>query len=433
MWLRLKRVLSNRTVMLRIAFTFFVLMMFRIASHIPVPLYDTNAIKALIESSGSFFAILNNFSGQAMERFSILALGISPYITASIVVQLLQTVLPTFKEWSEEGESGRAKLNRITRAVAVFIAVVQSLALILGATTGIGNNFVVNFRGNNYVLASVYLSLVITAGTCVSIFVADLITARGIGNGSSILIAAGIVTSIPVMFSTMWRKYIINNTSAWQYVWFITITILYFLILLGIVFVEAANRKIPVQYANRQQGGNANIPIKVNSASVMPVIFASTILSIPLTIAGFVTKDTSKGAGYWLNQVFSFQKPIGFVIYLVLIVIFSFFYSFMTINPSKISENLSKQNGYIKGIRPGEDTKNFIAKTLFKTTVVGTIYIATLAAIPVLTGVIFGLEGQDAQAITLGGTSLLIVVGVAVETMSQIETSAEKDTYEGIF
>ncbi len=433
MWLRLKRVLSNRTVMLRIAFTFFVLMMFRIASHIPVPLYDTNAIKALIESSGSFFAILNNFSGQAMERFSILALGISPYITASIVVQLLQTVLPTFKEWSEEGEGGRAKLNRITRAVAVFIAVVQSLALILGATTGIGNNFVVNFRGNNYVLASVYLSLVITAGTCVSIFVADLITARGIGNGSSILIAAGIVTSIPVMFSTMWRKYIINNTSAWQYVWFITITILYFLILLGIVFVEAANRKIPVQYANRQQGGNANIPIKVNSASVMPVIFASTILSIPLTIAGFVTKDTSKGAGYWLNQVFSFQKPIGFVIYLVLIVIFSFFYSFMTINPSKISENLSKQNGYIKGIRPGEDTKNFIAKTLFKTTVVGTIYIATLAAIPVLTGVIFGLEGQDAQAITLGGTSLLIVVGVAVETMSQIETSAEKDTYEGIF
>lgn len=433
MWLRLKRVLSNKTVMLRIAFTFFVLMMFRIASHIPVPLYDTNAIKALIESSGSFFAILNNFSGQAMERFSILALGISPYITASIVVQLLQTVLPTFKEWSEEGEGGRAKLNRITRAVAVFIAVVQSLALILGATTGIGNNFVVNFRGNNYVLASVYLSLVITAGTCVSIFVADLITARGIGNGSSILIAAGIVTSIPVMFSTMWRKYIINNTSAWQYVWFITITILYFLILLGIVFVEAANRKIPVQYANRQQGGNANIPIKVNSASVMPVIFASTILSIPLTIAGFVTKDTSKGAGYWLNQVFSFQKPIGFVIYLVLIVIFSFFYSFMTINPSKISENLSKQNGYIKGIRPGEDTKNFIAKTLFKTTVVGTIYIATLAAIPVLTGVIFGLEGQDAQAITLGGTSLLIVVGVAVETMSQIETSAEKDTYEGIF
>ncbi len=433
MWMRLKRVLSNKTVMLRIAFTFFILMLFRIASHIPVPLYDTNAIKSLIESSGSFFAILNNFSGQAMERFSILALGISPYITSSIVVQLMQTVIPTFKEWSEEGEAGRAKLNRITRLVAVFIAIIQSLALILGATTGLGNNFVAKFRGHNYVMASIYLSLVITAGSCIAIYVADLITARGIGNGSSILIAAGIVTSIPVMFSTMWKKYITNNTSAWQYVWFIIITILYFMILLGIVFVESANRKIPVQYANRQQGGNANIPIKVNSASVMPVIFASTILSIPLTIAGFITKDSSKGAGYWINQIFSFQKPIGFVIYLILIVVFSFFYSFMTINPAKISENLSKQNGYIKGVRPGEDTKNYIAKTLFKVTVIGTVYIAALAAIPVLTGVIFGLSGQDAQAITLGGTSLLIVVGVAVETMSQIETSAEKDTYEGIF
>lgn len=433
MWKRVKRVLSNKTIMLRLAFTFFILLLFRIASHIPVPLYNTDSIKALLETSGSFFAILNNFSGQAMERFSILALGISPYITASIVIQLMQTVVPTFKEWSEEGEAGRTKLNRSTRILTVFISMIQSLALILGATSGSGNNLVAGFRGNSYAGAAVYMAIIITAGSCISIFVADLITAKGIGNGTSILIAAGIVTSIPVMFSTMWNKYIVHNNSAWQYVWFIIITILYVGILLTVVFVEGASRKIPIQYANRQQGGNANVPIKVNSASVIPVIFASTVLSIPLTVAGFIAKDSTQGAGYWINQIFSFQQPIGFVLYMILIVIFSFFYSFMTINPAQIAENLSKSNAYIPGVRPGEETRNYVSKTLFKVTTLGTAYLVFLAAIPILTSVAFGLKGQEAQAITIGGTSLLILVGVAVETMTQMETSVEKDTYEGLF
>lgn len=431
---RVKRVLSNKTVMLRIAFTFFILLLFRICSHIPVPLYDTEHIRSLVEQSGSFFAILNNFSGQAMERFSILALGISPYITASIVVQLMQTVLPTFKEWTEEGESGRHKLNRITRIFAVFISMIQALALLLGATTGLGNNLLPSFRGHDYAGANIYMALVITAGSCATIYIADLITKKGIGNGSSILIAAGIVTALPVMFSTMWKKYVIGNTVAWEYIWFIIITILYIIILLAVVFMEAAQRKIPIQYANRQAGAqDANVPMKINSASVIPVIFASTILSIPLTIGGFFGTSNKEGAGYWIEQIFSFQKPIGFVIYILLIVAFSFFYSFMQIDPAKISENLSKSNAFIRGIRPGEDTKNYIAKTLFKVTVLGTTYLTILAAIPILTAVIFGLKDQEAQAITLGGTSLLIVVGVAVETMSQIETSAEKDTYQGLF
>lgn len=433
MWLRIKRVLSNKTVMLRLAFTLFILLIFKIASFIPVPLYNTDAIKSLITQSGGFFAILNNFSGQAMERFSIFALGITPYITGSIVVQLMQTVIPTFKEWSEEGESGRARLNRLTRIFAVVISFIQALALILGATTGPGNQLVTWFKGNNYIGASFYMAIVITAGTCVTIFIADLITSKGIGNGTSLLIAAGIVTSIPVMFSTMWKKYIVNNTSAWQYVWFIIITILYFAILFAIIFLEGAKRKIPVQYANRQGKSTSNIPLKLNNASVLPVIFASTLLAIPQTIAGFAAKSTASGAGYWVNQIFSFQQPIGFVLYMILIVIFSFFYSFMTIDPEKMAENLSKQNAYILGIKPGDDTKNYLAKLLFKLTVIGTLYLATLAAIPILTSVAFGLQGQEAQAITLGGTSLLIVVGVAIETTTQMETKADQQSYEGLF
>ncbi len=433
MWLRIKRILGNKTVMLRLLFTFFVLLLFKIASHIPVPLYDTAAIHALINQTSGFFAILNSFSGQALERFSIFALGITPYITASIVVQLMQTVLPTFKEWSEEGENGRFKLNKITRVLAIVISFVQGLALILGASTGKGNNFVTGFRGHNYVGASLYMALVIAAGSSISIFIADTITAKGIGNGTSLLIAAGIVTSIPVMFSTMWKKYIIGNSSAWDYVWFVTIVLLYFIILLGIIFMEGARRKIPTQYANRQGRANANIPIKLNSANVMPVIFASTILSIPMTIIGFTVKSTESGTGFWLNEVFSFQRPIGFVIYMVLIVVFSFFYAFMTMDPEKMADNLSKSNAFIPGIRPGEDTKNYIAKLLFKITLIGTTYLACLAAIPILTAVAFSLKGQEAQAITLGGTSLLIVVGVAIETATQIETKAEQQEYQGIF
>lgn len=433
MWQRIKRVLSSKTVMLRLAFTLFILLLFKIVSHIPVPLYNTDAIKALVSQSGGFFAILNNFSGRAMERFSIFALGISPYITGSIIVQLMQTVIPSLKEWSEEGESGRTKLNRLTRLFAVIIAFIQAIALILGATTGPGNNLVTWFKGNNYIGASFYMALVITAGSCVTIFIADLITAHGIGNGTSLLIAAGIVTSIPVMFSTMWSKYIIHNKTAWEYVWFIVITILYFLILFGIVFLEGAKRKIPVQYANRQGKSTSNIPLKLNNASVMPVIFASTLLSIPQTIAGFTAKSTESGAGFWINEVFSFQRPIGFVLYMILIVVFSFFYAFLTIDPDQMAENLSKSNAYIPGVKPGEDTKNYIAKLLFKITVIGTLYLAILAAIPILTSVAFGLQGQEAQAITLGGTSLLIVVGVAVETAIQVETKAEQHSYEGLF
>ncbi|MDY0075021.1 MAG: preprotein translocase subunit SecY [Acholeplasmataceae bacterium] len=421
--------------MLRLAFTLFILLVVRIASHITIPLFDTAAIVNFMESSGSFVAILNNFSGQALERFSILALGISPYITASIAIQMLQMVVPSFKEWSEQGEVGKQKINRITRYSAVALAFIQAFALIIGMSVNgsvlvpsLEASVVEQFRYLFYI----YMALVMTGGTALAIWLADLITKRGVGNGVSILITAGIVTSLPAMWTTLWSKYIVNGTGGWDIVFFILILVLYFGILLGVVFMHIAVRKIPIQYANRQGKSDSHIPMRINSASVIPVIFAQTILSIPLTVVGF-TGGSTAGIGAWIASIFDYQEPIGFILYVILIIVFSFFYSFLTINPEKISENLTKSNAYVPGVRPGIETKDFIAKLLFKITVIGTVYLVVLAILPILTSIVFGFEGQEATAITLGGTSLLIIVGVAIETTQQVETDASQAEYSGIF
>jgi len=422
--------------MLRLAFTLFILLVVRITSHITVPLFDTRAIVQFMESSGSFVAILNNFSGQALERFSILALGISPYITASIAIQMLQMVVPSFKEWSEQGETGKQKLNRITRYASIGLAFIQAFALIIGMSVN-GSVLVPSLEASaveqyRYVFY-IYMALVMTGGSALAIWLADQITKRGIGNGTSILITAGIVTSLPAMWTTLWTKYITNGTGGWDIVFFILILVLYFAILLGVVYMHIAVRKIPIQYANRQGKSDSHIPMKINSASVIPVIFAQTILSIPLTVIGFTGGGSATGIGAWINSIFNYQEPIGFILYVILIIVFSFFYSFLTINPEKIAENLTKSNAYVPGIRPGIETKDFIAKLLFKITVIGTVYLVVLAILPILTTIVFGFTGNEANAITLGGTSLLIIVGVAIETTQQVEADASQTEYSGIF
>ncbi|MGB0202661.1 MAG: preprotein translocase subunit SecY [Acholeplasmataceae bacterium] len=438
MWTRLLSILSNKKVMLRLLFTLGILLMVRVLSYITIPLFDTDQITRFINSSGSFIAILNNFSGQALERFSILALGISPYITASIAIQLLQMVIPSFKEWSEQGETGKRRLNQVTRYIAIGLAFIQGFALILGISVNgsvfipsIEASVISNFRYVFYI----YMALVIAGGTAIAIFFADLITKKGIGNGTSILIVAGIVTSLPSMWTTLWNKYIeapVNETFL-NYVWFVLIILIYFGVLLGVVYIQAATRKIPVQYANRQGKSDSNIPMKINSSGVIPVIFAQTILSIPLTIIGLSGSTSSGGFVGWIQSIFGYQEPIGFILYVLLIIVFSFFYAFLMVNPNKIAENLSKGNAYIPGVRPGEDTKDYVAKLLFKITVIGTTYLVILAIMPILTSIIFGFNATEASVITLGGTSLLIIVGVAVQTTEQLETDAKQETYAGIF
>lgn len=433
---RIKAIFSNVQLLKRIGITLALLFLFRITTWIPIPLLDTSSITDFVASNG-FLAILNNFTGNALGRFSIMAMGISPYITASIVIQLLQMdIVPILKEWSEQGEAGKAKLNKTTRILGLVLAFVQSLVLLLGLGIA-GNELIIDILVPSPFLY-IYMSLVVTAGTAFAMWLADLITRKGVGNGTSLLIVAGIITSLPSMITILWQKYITNGGGGWDIVIFISIILIYLAVLLGVTYLELAKRKVPIQYANRQAGQGkteSNLPIKLNTSGVIPVIFASTILSIPLSIVGMFDKDTSTMTSLesWLNQIFNYQQPIGFVLYVGLITVFSFFYSFLMMNPEKVADNLSKSNSYIPGVRPGMDTQNFIAKLMFKITLLGTVYLVILAALPIITSVVFGFNGTESQAIVLGGTSLLIVVGVAMETTNQIETEANNQEYKGIF
>ena len=432
MWQRIKNVLANNSVMARVGITLLLIFIFRVASYIPIPLFNIELFRNNQTWSSGFLGILNSYTGQALARFSVLSLGISPYITASIAVQLLQTVVPSMKEWQEQGDTGKVKTQRMTKYLAIVLAFAQSLLLILG--TGVrGSQIQVGVDSGFFTYF--YMALVVTAGSAFAIWLADLITAKGVGNGSSILIGVGVLTSIPIMITTLSDKYL--GTGEWTDILiYVLILLLYVGILLGVVYMNIAKRKIPINYANRQGGKtrtDSNIPLKINSAGVLPVIFASTILSVPLSIVGFLEGSLGAGTQSWINAIFNYQEPLGFIIYLILIIAFSFFYTFMVTNPHKIADNLSKSNAYVPGVRPGDDTKNYIARILFKVTVIGTVYLVVLAALPIITAWVFGFVGAEAASITLGGTGLLIVVGVAADTTQQLEAQANQETYQGLF
>lgn len=423
---KLKRILSNPDIIKRLAFTFLILLVFKLGTYIPVPLIDTNSIKQVLKGN-DFLTILNTFSGGGLSSFSVLALGISPYITSSIIVQMLGMIIPSMKEWQEMGEQGKAKSNRITRYITIAVAMIQALALLFSLGSRPENilaNSALAFGATWFLY--IYMAIVITAGSAFTMWLADIITKHGIGNGSSMIICAGIVSSIPNMFSTLYSSYLGSAFSGANLAKYITVVVLYVAMIVAVVYFEAAKRKIPVQYANRQSNENSDIPVKLNSAGVIPVIFASTLMSIPLTIVGMLGyTTTSSNVAYWLDQVFSSSKPIGMALYIIMIFFFSYFYSFLTIDPEKIGDNLSKQNAFIPGYKPGEDTKRQIAKVLFRVTTIGAIGLAILALVPIIVSMIFGLG----STVTVGGTSLLIIVGVAIETFNQIEAESENDSY----
>lgn len=423
---KLKRIFSNPDIIKRLAFTFLILLVFKLGTYIPVPLIDTNSIKQVLKGN-DFLTILNTFSGGGLSSFSVLALGISPYITSSIIVQMLGMIIPSMKEWQEMGEQGKAKSNRITRYITIAVAMIQALALLFSLGSRPENilaNSALAFGATWFLY--IYMAIVITAGSAFTMWLADIITKHGIGNGSSMIICAGIVSSIPNMFSTLYSSYLGSAFSGANLAKYITVVVLYVAMIVAVVYFEAAKRKIPVQYANRQSNENSDIPVKLNSAGVTPVIFASTLMSIPLTIVGMLGyTTTSSNVAYWLDQVFSSSKPIGMALYIIMIFFFSYFYSFLTIDPEKIGDNLSKQNAFIPGYKPGEDTKRQIAKVLFRVTTIGAIGLAILALVPIIVSMIFGLG----STVTVGGTSLLIIVGVAIETFNQIEAESENDSY----
>lgn len=432
-WEKYKKIIGG------IAFTALCLLIWRVAVWIKLPFVQFTPTT----EGDNIFGFLNIFTGNALSNFSIVALGISPYITSSIVVQMLQMdIIPQFKEWADEGEAGKEKLNRWTRYIALFLAFVQGLALIIGYEVSYGYTYfqyVPNADIN--IFTFIYISLVLTAGTAFVLWLSDQITMRGVGNGASIMIVAGIVSSFPTMMTSLYNYFLGDESTyrtdgvlGWQgIVYYILILLFFILIVIGVVWMEGLQRKIPIQYANRPSGAkfrgaqDSNIPIKLNTASVIPVIFASTLLSLPLTIINFLTQS-GKTISEWWEMIFSYSKPIGYGIYIILTFVFAFFYSFMQIDPDKMSENLKKQNAFIPGVRPGEDTAQYISKVLFKVTLLGATYLAVLASLPIIISWIFKDLPSSVQ---IGGTSLMIVVGVAIETIKQIQTSTKSQEYHG--
>ncbi len=418
----LKLVFQNKELLKKIAFVLAAFLLYRVAVFIPIPMISVP--EELFNNE--LLGFLNAFTGGALENLSVISLGVGPYITASIVVQILQTdLVPVLTEWSEQGEAGKQKTNQLTRYLAIGLAFIQALAITIGIDS-------LSVGVSPTPIVFVYLAIIITAGTSFLLWLGDQITVKGVGNGVSMIIAAGIISSLPATFITLWNLYITPLSADFStYVSFMVVVVLYIAILLGIIFMQAIDRKVPIQYANRSAQSklsgkhDSNIPIKLNSAGVISVIFAITILSLPLTIVQFA--NLTGPVATWLTEIFSSSRPIGFTLYVFLIFVFTFFYSFLQVNPEKVATNLSNQNAYIPGVRPGNDTEIYFSKILFKVTLLGAVYLSFVAVVPILTAWAFDLP----PTVTVGGTSLLIVVGVAVETFKQITTEANKQEYKG--
>jgi len=448
----IKKIFTNKEVLKKIGFTLFIFLIFKVLTMVTMPLINQEAFSAAFDGNG-FLGIANSLSGGALRNYSVVALGISPYITASIIVQLLQMdIVPFLKEWSEEGEIGKKKISRFTRYLAIALAFVQAIAMTFafnGVNTGLFTDQATTwatFAGRNlWFIIYFYIAVVLTAGTALMIWLADQLTLKGIGNGTSMLIVAGIIISFPGTITSLVQYYIADPGQALQvvfanqgefsgYLLFAVSVLMFVLVLVGITYMQISVRKVPIQYANRPGSSkfkgktDSNIPIKLNTAGVIPVIFASIILSLPLTIVGYVTNETAATSGVinWLTQIFTYTEPIGFVVYVLLIFIFTFFYSFILVKPEQIAENLNKQNAYIPGVRPGKETEAHITRILFRVTVVGAFYLVVVASLPIITSIVLGHNYAQ-----IGGTSLLIIVGVALETAKQIEADTQEKAYAG--
>ena len=404
----------------RILFTFGMLAVYRIGCAIPTPGVDVAAIKSFFEQSGGVFSLLNMFSGGALEQFSIFALGIMPYISASIILQLLQVVIPHLAELRKEGEEGRRVITRYTRYGTVILALIQGMLISTALEGGVFGPAVAD-PGWSFRLMTM---ITLVAGTSFIMWLGEQITERGIGNGISLIIFAGIVTSIPSALSNLWSQV---QTGQMQPVLVIVIAVLMIAIVAGIVFMERAQRRIPIQYArrvvgNKQYGGGMSyFPLRLNSSGVIPPIFASSLLFLPQQVA-----DWSQNVSV-SNFVQDYLDPTSWVfnlVYVSLIIFFAYFYTGVMIQPDDVADNIKKNGGYIPGIRPGQRTANYIERVLNRITLIGAIYLAGICVLPVI------MSAQLAVPFFFGGTALLIVVSVAMDTMSQVEAHLVARNYE---
>lgn len=405
---------TNKDLKNRILYTIGALFIFALGNAITVP-----GMKAITSDLG-FLELLNAMSGGGLKQFSIFALGVMPYITASILLQVLQMDLmgiTYFQELKEMGEEGRRKINKINRCLGIGFALIE------------GYIYSIMFMGKTGTpLEYVEISIILTAGTAFLLYLGDQITNKGLGNGISLIIMAGIVNTIPSMMIKAFNELAINGSNTFiGIISFIIFVLLYIAIIVGVVYVQEAERRIPIQYSNRSTGtykaNSSFLPLRINSAGVMPVIFASAVLAIPTTLTYIIKKDSFK---LFVDKYLSTTTPIGFIVYILLIIAFTYGYTYLAaVNPEDLSKNLNKQNGYIPGIRPGTETTKYVSKVLSRITFMGALFIAALAAIPI----VFSWVSNMSSTVTLGGTSILIVVGVLLETYKQLESSVASRAY----
>ena len=425
----LKEALKVKQVRSKILFTIFIVFVFRIGTSITVPWVNANSLNAL--SGLSFLNMLSLVSGNAMKNFSVFALGVSPYITASIVVQLLQMdLLPKFVEWGKQGEVGRRKLNQATRYIALVLAFVQSVGITAGFNALSGAKLLTVPLTPQVFLV---IGAILTAGSMSVTWVGEQITDKGYGNGVSMIIFAGIVASIPDMIKGIYVDYFVNVPSDRMTSSLIFVAILIIAVLLIVYFttyVEQAKYKIPIQYTKVAQGAPSSsyLPLKINPAGVIPVIFASSITAAPAAILQFVS---ASGLNWeWVKtaqELVSTSTPTGVALYALLIILFTFFYTFVQINPEKAAENLQKSGAYIHGVRPGKGTEEYMSKLLRRLATVGSLFLGVISILPIVAKDLFGLS----EVVAFGGTSLLIIISTGIEGIKQLEGYLLKRKYVG--
>lgn len=424
----LKEALKIKNVRSKIFFTIFIIFVFRVGTHVTVPGINAQSLSQLADLP--FLNMLNLVSGNAMRNFSVFALGVSPYITASIIVQLLQMdILPAFVEWGRQGEVGRRKLNQATRYISLVLAFIQSIGITAGFNALSQSALVTTPTVSTYLM----IGGILTAGSVIVTWLGEQITDKGYGNGVSMIIFTGIISSIPQSIATIYEDRFVNIrsselTNSYIFVGILVLAIL--AIIFFTTFVQQAEYQIPIQYTKLAQGAatSSYLPLKVNPAGVIPVIFASSITAAPSSIIQFI--QASNRSIPWLDkmqELFSYRSPSGMILYATMIVLFSFFYTFVQVNPEKTAENLQKSSSYIPRVRPGVETERYLSSLLKKLATVGSLFLAFIALVPIIAQYSLGLP----DVVGLGGTSLLIVISTGIDGMKQLEGYLLKRQYVG--
>ncbi len=420
MFKTLKNAWAIKEIRNKIFFTIFILLVFRIGSVLPVPFIDASALESG-SAQNEFINIYSTLTGGGLQYGAIFALSVSPYINSSIIVQLLTVVFTKLQEWSKEGEEGQKKLAQLIRFVTIALAIIQGVAYFIYLNA---NKFLTVQKGFATVFAGVVIVSALTAGSALVMWLGEQIDAKGIGNGISMILFAGIISRAPDAAISLWGQIELKN-----YVAVIAIILIFLAVIMFIVWMTNAERRIAVQYAkrvvgNKMYGGqNTHIPIKVNMSGVMPIIFASSILMLPTMILSFMSNQETAFAR--VLKLFSVQGVFYAVMYFLLIIGFAYFYATIQFNPVEMANNLRKNGGAIPGIRPGQPTTDFISKILSRITLLGALFLSVVAILPIAVGNIGGIN------ISLGGTSVLIMVGVALDTVRSLESQMMMRHYKG--